>query len=108
MAGKDVEAGLLEPGQFSLERAELLTSEGVFVDISSSIVELTIIEGIDKKAISGYSALIDNVALASFGPIIGQEYLILKISTPTLDESEFKIDFTTKCRFMIFNLGFEI
>ena len=94
MAGKGADVGLMDPGQFNLERAELITSEGTFVDLSKSIMELTIVEGIDKKSISGYIALVDNVSLATLGPIIGQEYLILKISTPTLDDSEFTIDFT--------------
>ena len=94
MAGKGADVGLMDPGQFNLERAELITSEGTFVDLSKSIMELTIVEGIDKKSISGYIALVDNVSLATIGPIIGKEYIILKISTPTLDDSEFTIDFT--------------
>ena len=92
MAGE--EARFTRPGEFNIERAELLTSEGVFIDISNSIVDLIIIESIVNLSITGHIALADNLSLATFGPIIGQEYLVLKISTPSIHSSEFKIDFT--------------
>ena len=43
MAGKGADVRLMDPGQFNLERAELITSEGTFVDLSKSIMELTIV-----------------------------------------------------------------
>lgn len=92
MAGE--ESRFTRPGEFNIERAELLTSEGVFIDISNSIVDLIIIESIVNLSITGHIALADNLSLATFGPIIGQEYLVLKISTPSIHGSEFKIDFT--------------
>ena len=42
-------AGIQEAGEFELQRAELLTSEGIFVDILTSIVELSITESIDNR-----------------------------------------------------------
>ena len=87
-------AGIQEAGEFELQRAELLTSEGIFVDILTSIVELSITESIDNRSIVGTIALSDNLSLATLGPIIGQEYLVLKISTPSIDDSDSIIDFT--------------
>ena len=87
-------AGIQEAGEFELQRAELLTSEGIFVDILTSIVELSNTESIDNRSIVGTIALSDNLSLATLGPIIGQEYLVLKISTPSIDDSDSIIDFT--------------
>ena len=46
------------------------------------------------SSITGDILLQDSFALTSVGPIIGQEYLKLKIKTPSLTDKDEIIDFT--------------
>jgi hypothetical protein len=87
-------AGLTSVGDFELSKAELITSSGLVVDLSSSIINITIFEDTTTTAVSGNIMLQDSFAVTSTGPIIGQEYLKLKIKTPSLTEKEHIIDFT--------------
>ena len=77
-------AGLQNAGEFEIQKIQLLTSEGIVIDLMDSVVELVITEAINQKSIVGYIALQDNVSLTNIAPIIGQEYLILKIATPSI------------------------
>ena len=86
--------GINEAGDFDLEVAKLKTSSGKVIDLSASIIAITIFEDTGMSAITGNILLQDSFALTSLGPIIGQEYLYLKISTPTLTHESAVIDFT--------------
>tara|TARA_R100001377_G_C3186083_1_gene108619 strand:+ start:132 stop:1580 length:1449 start_codon:yes stop_codon:yes gene_type:complete len=81
-------------GDFELLIAIITTSSGLEVDISSSIINLTLYEDTTMTSVSGEIMLQDAFALTNIGPIIGQEYLKLKIRTPSLTEEESTIDFT--------------
>jgi len=89
-------AGLKAVGDFKLIEAEIITSSGLSFDLlkSSSIIHITIFEDITKNSISGNILMQDALALTSLGPIIGQEYLKLKIQTPSLTDEDHSIDFT--------------
>ena len=87
-------AGINEAGDFELEVAKLITTSGKIVDLSASIVAITIFEDTGMSAVIGNILLQDSVALTSYGPIIGQEYLYLKISTTTFTDKSAVIDFT--------------
>jgi hypothetical protein len=89
-------AGLKAVGDFKLIEAEIITSSGLPFDLlkSSSIIHITIFEDITKNSISGNILMQDALALTSLGPIIGQEYLKLKIQTPSLTDEDHSIDFT--------------
>ena len=87
-------AGLLRAGQYELQEAKIVSMNGTEVDLTLSLLSLTLFEDIFRFTISGVIVVQDSVNLSSMLPLIGQEYLILKISTPTLDDSEFTIDFT--------------
>ena len=79
-------AGIQAVGDFELVKAEITTSSGMVIDLSASIIHITIFEDTSMSAISGDILLQDSFALTSVGPIIGQEYLKLKIRTPTLTD----------------------
>ena len=96
-------AGINEAGDFDLEVAKLRTTSGKIVDLTASIVALTIFEDTGMSAVTGSILLQDSLALTSIGPIIGQEYLELKISTNTLTHESAIIDFT-KNVFLIHSL----
>jgi hypothetical protein len=87
-------AGLKAVGDFKLDKAEIVTSSGMVIDLSASILNITIFEDTGMTAVTGDILLQDSFALTSVGPIIGQEYLKLKIRTPSLTEEEEIIDFT--------------
>ena len=87
-------AGLKAVGDFKLDKAELITSSGMVVDLSASILNITIFEDTGMTAVTGDILSQDSFALTSVGPIIGQEYLKLKIRTPSLIDEDHIIDFT--------------
>ena len=70
-------AGLNAVGDFELSKAELITSSGMVIDLSASIINITIFEDTTMSSLTGDILLQDSFALTSVGPIIGQEYLKL-------------------------------
>ena len=87
-------AGTLEAGEYDLQVAEIVSSTGKEIPIELAIVSLTIFENINEFFLMGELVIQDSMNLASYAPIIGQEYLKLKIATPTINEPEYIIDFT--------------
>ena len=85
-------AGLQYAGEFDLEKCELISSAGVTVDISAIIVEINIFEDIFSHSLNGSIIIGDTNNLVDNMPIVGQEYISLKITTPGLSDP--KIDFS--------------
>ena len=54
---------------------KLYRLSGQEVDVTLSTISVTIFEDISKFAISGSMIIHDSINLASFFPLIGQEYL---------------------------------
>jgi len=81
-------------GEFNVLQADLVLSTGKVVGLTASIMGLSIFEGINQLTVTGTMTIQDAFNLASFGPIIGQEYLRLKIATPGLAGSANIIDYT--------------
>ena len=86
--------GLTGPGDFIIEELKLVTTTGLEVDLSTMVMGITIFENIFSMTISGTVAIMDSVNLASYGPLLGQEYLHLKIATPTFIKESAVIDFS--------------
>ena len=82
------------PGQFEIEQIVLITSKNIEVDLSASVVALTLYEDIFSTTVTGELLIQDSVNLASTGPLIGQEYLKLKLRTPTFQDKSAVIDFS--------------
>jgi len=82
-------------GEFDILQCDLVLTTGKVVGLKASIMGLTIFEGIDQLTVTGIMTIQDAFNLASFGPIIGQEYLRLKIATPNLKGGENTIDYTS-------------
>ena len=87
-------AGLQKAGDFEINSAKIITSAGTEIDISASIIIITFFEDTGTMALSGNILMFDTVNLASVGPLIGQEYLKLKIKTPSFEDKSAIIDFT--------------
>ena len=81
-------------GDFNLATAEIITSAGLKINIKSNIGHINLFEDIQRSSVSGEILLQDAAGFVSEAPIIGQEYLRLKIQTPSLTNKSDIIDFT--------------
>ena len=91
-------------GEFKLDKCELISSTGVSADISAIVAEINIFESIFKTALTGSVIITDTNNLVDNMPIIGQEFLSLKISTPGLANKDLAYDFTENV-FCVYELG---
>ena len=71
-------------GDYNFDKCEILTTSGNRFDITQLVESITIYEHIFDETISGSIALKDTTNMVENGPIIGQEKLFLKISTPQI------------------------
>ena len=96
--------GLQTAGEFKLDQLKLVTTSGLEVDLTASVMGLSLFEDMFSMTISGTVAIADSVNLASYGPLLGQEYLHLKISTPTFKDESAIIDFS-KNAFLVHSIS---
>ena len=94
-------AGLLRAGQYELQEAKIVSMNGTEVDLTLSLLSLTLFEDIFRFTISGVMVVQDSVNLSSMLPLIGQEYLILKLATASLSQENFIMDFTESKKFLV-------
>jgi hypothetical protein len=80
-------------GDFSIEKAEIITSSGQIINISDNIVEINFYEDIFSVSITGDLVVVDTLNLVTNGPIIGQEQLQLRVTTPGFKDNDSKINF---------------
>jgi len=85
---------LKRAGDFTVDTCKLTLSSGVELDISGVLLEVQLYEDIDTPSVTGTVSFVNTDGLSNSGPIIGQEYLKLKIRTPTFEKEENIIDFT--------------
>tara|TARA_B110000211_G_scaffold63211_1_gene72297 strand:+ start:145 stop:1533 length:1389 start_codon:yes stop_codon:yes gene_type:complete len=85
-------AGVQYAGEYILKEATLVTASGVVLDLKGTIISFDIYENIFSTSLSGSFIFVDENNIITNGPIVGQEYLYLKVGTPDLDE--YDIDFT--------------
>ena len=97
--------GIQAAGEFKLEILELITTSGLKVDLTTSVMGLTLYEDIFSMTISGTVAIADSTNLASYGPLLGQEYLHLKITTPFENKDESNIIDFSKNAFLIHSIS---
>ena len=80
-------------GECSVKTVELISSAGVIHDLKPTCLEINIFEDIFLvNGLTGNLVFTDTNNLLQNLPIIGQEQLLLKITTPSLDDES--IDFT--------------
>lgn len=75
---------LLQPGDIRIEKIILL-STNFYVNLEDYLVELNIFESIFNNTMTGDIVLSDSRNLIKNAPIIGAEYLIIEVATPSLD-----------------------
>ena len=96
--------GMQRAGDFFIDEAKIITSQGIELNILNQILHLVIHENIQRTAVTGDILLSDTIDIATLGPILGQEYLSLKLRTKGVDGEPAVIDFTKEL-FHITSLG---
>ena len=91
-------------GEYDLQTCEIISSAGVVAEISANIVEINMFESIFSSAITGNILFTDTNNLQDNLPLIGQEYISLKIVTPGLESTDRVIDFTENV-FCLYEVG---
>lgn len=84
------------PGEVTVERATLINSEGVSLDILAIIAEISLYEDLFSTTMSGHIMIEDSNDLINTLPLIGQEMFSLRIKTPTLQTFVDKIFYVYK------------
>jgi len=79
-------ANLNYAGEYSVSELKLMSSSGNVVDLSRTYISLSLFEDIFKPSMTGIILLTDANNLLMNMPITGQDYLSLKIETPSLEE----------------------
>jgi hypothetical protein len=81
------EEGIQNSGDVGIEQLKLVSSTNIVHDLTEFLVELNIFEDIFTNFIRGNMIITDTRNLIEKLPIIGEEYLILKIKTPSFEKS---------------------
>lgn len=78
--------GLNFAGDVNVEYARVRSSNGLVQDVTGQVAQIEIFEDLFAPFISGTIVLYDAMDLVNFFPFVGEEYLNLKISTPSLND----------------------
>ena len=95
-----VKQTIQQAGDFELELAEIISVGKIPVDVTAEVMEVVIYEDTQNIVLSGSLAFKDNFNLPNIMPLLGQEILRLKLSTPSLQNSPDIIDFTDQVFFI--------
>jgi len=79
-------------GEYELEELKLYSSTGNVIDLTTTTLEINLFEDITRTSMSGSVIIADTNNLILNTPVIGQEFVSIKIKTPSLDGEE--INFT--------------
>ena len=76
---------ILNPGEYNLDVMTLVSYNGFTIDLRSNLVELVICESVDSACLAGYLTIGENVNLPFHVPLIGNEKLLIQMTTPSRD-----------------------
>ena len=91
-------------GEYQLHRCELISSSGVQSEITNLIIEINLFEDIFKSTMTGSVIFADTNNLVDNMPIVGQEFLAFKVTTPSLEQSDLDFDYTENV-FCVYEIG---
>lgn len=77
------EDSIQKAGSVKIVELKLITSKNIIWDLTEFLVELNLYEDMFQNYLQGTIVLSDSRNLIENGPIIGEEYLVLKVQTPT-------------------------
>lgn len=79
--------GVRAVGSVNVELAVVRSANGYTQDVKAQIAQIEVFEDLFSPFITGTIVLADAIDLVNFFPFIGEEYLLLKISTPSFTEA---------------------
>ena len=79
-------------GEYAISELKLMSSSGNVVDLSMAYTALSLFEDIFSSSMSGLVVVTDTNNILMNLPVTGQDYLSMKIVTPSLEKSP--IDYT--------------
>lgn len=77
-------------GDVNIDRVQIITQRGFYQDVTAQMLTIQIYEDLFSPFISGSIILRESLDLVNLFPFIGEEYIDIDISTPTLKESAIK------------------
>ena len=80
MAAED----LTYPGEFILDKVELIGCGDDRIDLSLTVIQIDIYEDIESPVLQGRLTFTDNFGFVNTLPLVGQEHLRLKIRSPSV------------------------
>ena len=82
-------------GDVNIEKVSIITSSGFAQEITNQVVGLQIFEDLFSPFITGSLVIKDSLDLLNLFPFSGEEFLQLRVSTPTLKGSKIDGNFYT-------------
>jgi len=77
-------------GDVSIDKVRIITPKGFYQDVGAQVINVQYYEDLFSPFITGSLILKDSIDLVNLFPFIGEEFLELEISTPTLKENNIK------------------
>ena len=77
-------------GDVSIDKVRIITPKGFYQDVGAQVINVQFYEDLFSPFITGSLILKDSIDLVNLFPFVGEEFLELEISTPTLKENNIK------------------
>ncbi len=77
-------------GDVNIDKVQIITSEGFYQDIAAQVINIQYYEDLFSPFISGSLIVKDSLDLVNLFPFVGEEYVELEISTPSLTRGNIK------------------
>lgn len=87
-------------GDVSIDKARIVTQRGLGQDIAAQVIAIQLYEDLFSPFLTGSLIIKESLDLVNLFPFVGEEYLELEISTPSLGREESNI----KSKFYIYKL----
>ena len=88
-------------GKYEVKELLVKTITGNVLDLKNQVQYIDIYESIFSNSLSGSITILDVHNIAANGPIIGQEFMSLKLTTPNLDNQQIDFTDTTFCIYKV-------
>ncbi len=77
-------------GDVSIDKVQIVTSAGFYQDITAQVINIQFYEDIFSPFISGSLIIKESLDLVNLFPFVGEEFVDLEITTPTLENTKIK------------------
>lgn len=77
-------------GDVSIDKVKVITPKGFYQDIAAQVITIQFYEDLFSPFITGSLIIKESFDLINLLPFVGEEYLELEISTPSLDRNNIK------------------